>query len=106
MPELKHILIVSNGITIWTPRGRKCFAHCGSGEKRRLRDIFRRAERKVLAVMKRTHLSAKIGGNNIYSTVSHAVDAIHSNALTQCLESCPLLSVRLVDDAPHLAKKG
>ena len=44
--------------------------------------------------MKRTHLLAKIGGNNIYSTISHAVDAIHSSAHTQCLESCPLLSVR------------
>jgi MFS superfamily sulfate permease-like transporter len=107
MPELKHILIVSNGINDMDASGEEMLSLIVDRVRSAGYGIsFAGLNEKVLAVMKRTHLSAKIGGNNIYSTVSHAVDAIHSNALTQCLESCPLLSVRLVDDAPHLAKKG
>jgi hypothetical protein len=56
--------------------------------------------------MNRTHLLAKIDENNIYSTIPHAVEAIHSSSHTQCGEICPLLSVRFVDDMPqHPAKK-
>jgi len=60
----------------------------------------------VLGFMNRTHLLAKIDENNIYSTITHAVEAIHSSSHTQCGEICPLLSVRFVDDMPqHPAKK-
>ena len=48
----------------------------------------------------------KIQEDNIYSTISHAVEALHSSSHTQCRESCPLISVRFVDVAPQLAKKG
>jgi MFS superfamily sulfate permease-like transporter len=107
MPELKHILIVSNGINDMDASGEEMLSLIVDRVRSAGYGIsFAGLNEKVLAVMKRTHLLAKIGENNIYSTISNAVDAIHSSAHTQCLGSCPLLSVRFVDDAPQLAKKG
>jgi hypothetical protein len=60
---------------------------------------------KVLGVMKRTHLLERIGQKNIYSTIHLAVEKIHSSRQAQCLESCPLLSVRFIHDAPSFEKE-
>jgi hypothetical protein len=56
--------------------------------------------------MKRTHLLPKIEEKNVYSTIYEAVEAIHSSGHTQCKDSCPLVSVRLVNDSPHFKVKG
>ncbi|HYA41984.1 MAG TPA: SulP family inorganic anion transporter [Syntrophobacteraceae bacterium] len=94
MPELKHIVIVSNGINDMDASGEEMLslivdrvraAGCGIS--------FAGLNEKVLGVMERTHLLAKIEEENIYSTISHAVEAIHASGQTQCKESCPLLSV-------------
>jgi hypothetical protein len=55
--------------------------------------------------MERTHLLAKIEEKHIYPTIAGSVEAIHSSGKTRCLESCPLLSVRFVDDATRPGKK-
>jgi len=107
MPELKHILIVSNGINDMDASGEEMLSLIVDRVRSAGYGIsFAGLNEKVLQVMKRTHLLAKIEDRNIYSTISHAVEAIHSSGRTQCRESCPLLSVHLVDDAPHLQKKG
>jgi MFS superfamily sulfate permease-like transporter len=106
MPELKHILIISNGINDMDASGEETLSLVVDRVRSAGYGIsFAGLNEKVLGVMKRTHLLAKIQEDNIYSTISHAVDAIHSSSHTQCLESCPLISVRFVDDAPQLDKK-
>ena len=106
MPELKHILIVSNGINDMDASGEETLSLIVDRVRSAGYGIsFAGLNEKVLGVMKRTHLLAKIQENNIYSTISHAVDAIHSSSHTQCRESCPLISVRFVDEAPQLEKK-
>ncbi|MGO8945473.1 MAG: SulP family inorganic anion transporter [Syntrophobacteraceae bacterium] len=106
MPELKHILIVSNGINDMDASGEETLSLIVDRVRSAGYGIsFAGLNEKVLGVMNRTHLLAKIQEDNIYSTVPHAVEAIHSSSHTQCLESCPLISVRFVDDAPQLAKK-
>ncbi len=107
MPELKHILIVSNGINDMDASGDEMLSLIVDRVRSAGYGIsFAGLNEKVLGVMERTHLLAKIEKQNIYSSISHAVEAIHSSGHTQCKESCPLLSVRLVDDAPQVQKKG
>ncbi len=106
MPELKHILIVSNGINDMDASGEETLSLIVDRVRSAGYGIsFAGLNEKVLGVMQRTHLLAKIQEENIYSTISHAVDAIHSSSHTQCRESCPLISVRFVDDSPQLDKK-
>lgn len=106
MPELKHILIISNGINDMDASGEETLSLIVDRVRSAGYGIsFAGLNEKVLGVMDRTHLLAKIQEDNIYSTISRAVEAIHSSSHTQCLESCPLISVRFVDDAPQLAKK-
>ncbi len=107
MPELKHILIISNGINDLDASGEEVLSLIVDRVRSAGYGIsFAGLNEKVLGVMKRTHLLAKIGENNIYSTISTALETIHSSSHTQCGESCPLLSVRfVVGDTPHLAKK-
>ncbi len=106
MPELKHILIVSNGINDMDASGEEMLSLIVDRVRSAGYGIsFAGLNEKVLGVMERTHLSAKIEEKNIYSTISHAVESIHSSGNSQCKESCPLLSVRFVDDKPHFEKK-
>ena len=106
MPELKHILIVSNGINDMDASGEEMLSLIVDRVRSAGYGIsFAGLNEKVLGVMERTHLLAKIEEKNIYSTIYHAVEAIHSSGHTQCRESCPLVSVRFVDDTPHLQKK-
>ncbi|MFZ0927306.1 MAG: SulP family inorganic anion transporter [Syntrophobacteraceae bacterium] len=106
MPELKHILIISSGINDMDASGEEVLSLIVDRARSAGYGIsFAGLNEKVLGVMNRTHLLAKIGENNIYSTIPHAVEAIHSSSHTQCGEICPLLSVRFVEDTPHLAKK-
>jgi MFS superfamily sulfate permease-like transporter len=107
MPELKHILIISNGINDMDASGEEMLSLIVERVRSAGYGIsFAGLNEKVLGVMKRTHLLPKIEEKNIYSTIDDAVEAIHSSGNTQCNESCPLVSVRLVDDSPHFQVKG
>ncbi len=106
MPELKHILIVSNGINDIDASGEEMLSLIVDRVRSAGYGIsFAGLNEKVLAVMKRTHLLAKIEEENIYSTIYRAVEQIHAHAHTQCKESCPLLSVCFVDDSQQFEKK-
>lgn len=106
MPELKHILIVSNGINDMDASGEEMLSLIVDRVRSAGYGIsFAGLNEKVLAVMERTHLLAKIEEKHIYPTVAEAVEAIHSSGKTQCRESCPLLSVRFVDAPGHPGEK-
>jgi len=107
MPELKHIVIVSNGINDMDASGEEMLSLIVD----RVRSAgyvisFAGLNEKVLGVMERTHLLAKIEEENIYSTISQAVESIHASRHTQCRQSCPLLSVLFASDTPHLQEEG
>ena len=93
MPELKHILIVSSGINDMDASGEEMLSLIVDRVRSAGYGIsFAGVNEKVLAVMERTHLLEKIEENNIYSSISHAVESIHSSGHTGCNESCPLIS--------------
>ncbi|MFZ2446148.1 MAG: SulP family inorganic anion transporter [Syntrophobacteraceae bacterium] len=105
MPDLKHVLIVSNGINDMDASGEEMLSLIVDRIRSAGYDIsFAGLNEKVLAVMRRTHLYEKIGEKNIYSTIYDAVAKIHDMKHTQCKETCPLLTVCFVDDT-ELEKK-
>jgi MFS superfamily sulfate permease-like transporter len=107
MPELRHILIVCNGINDMDASGEEMLSLIVDRVRSAGYGIsFAGLNEKVLGVMKRTHLLEKIGQENIYSTIALAVEKIHSSRQAQCLETCPLLSVRFIDGAPPLETEG
>ncbi len=95
MKELRHIIIVANGINDMDASGEEMLSLIVDRVRSAGYDIsFSGINEKVMAVMKRTHLDAKIGVENMFPTMQEAVTTIHSRAHTQCGESaCPLLSV-------------
>jgi MFS superfamily sulfate permease-like transporter len=99
MPELKHLLIVANGINDMDASGEEMLSLIVDRVRTAGYDIsFAGLNERVLAVMKRTHLYERIGEKNIYSTIFDSVQAIHASGHTQCKLNCPLLSVSFVKD--------
>ena len=94
MPELRHILIVSNGINDMDASGEEVLSLIVDRVRSAGYDIsFSGINENVYAVMKRTHLVEKIRKDNIFPTMQKAVEAIHARAHTGCGEECPLFSV-------------
>jgi SulP family sulfate permease len=96
MPELKHVLIVGNGINELDASGEVLLSQLVSRLRERGLDIsFSGLNDNVLDVMKRTHLHEKIGEDRFFFSVAHAVEVIHDNV---CIGSadheCPLLHPR------------
>ncbi|MEM5786670.1 MAG: SulP family inorganic anion transporter [Syntrophobacteraceae bacterium] len=106
MPELRHILIVANGINDMDASGEEMLSLIVDRVRSAGYDIsFSGLNENVLAVMKRTHLYEKISEKNIFSSVYRAVERIHASGHTQCNESCPLLCVCFAEDSPEFRKK-
>lgn len=99
MPELKHILIVANGINDMDASGEEMLSLIVDRVRSAGYDIsFSGVNEKVLAVMNRTYLYEKIGADNFFPTMQQAVEIIHRREHTQCGENrCPLLSVCFVN---------
>jgi anti-anti-sigma factor len=95
MPELKHIIIVCNGINDMDASGEEMLSLIVDRVRSAGYDIsFSGVNENVFAVMQRTHLDAKISSENFFPTLQEAVRVIHSRAHTQCdRRACPLLSV-------------
>jgi len=100
-PDLKHIIIVSNGINDMDASGEEMLSLIVDRVRSGGYDIsFSGIKENVLEVMERTHLDAKIGDDNMFPTMHEAVSTIHSRAHTQCDEkSCPLLSVCFLEQS-------
>ncbi len=99
MPELRHILIVANGINDLDASGEEMLSLIVDRVRSGGYDIsFSGLNENVLAVMKRTHLYEKIGEENIFSTMHKAVEVIHARSHTHCGDgACPLLSVCFIN---------
>jgi anti-anti-sigma factor len=93
--NLKHIIIVSNGINDIDASGEEVLSL--------LVDRIRSAgigislsgvNESVMKVFERTHFKEKLGGSNIYSTMERAINAIHEEIHKgSSEEACPLVTV-------------
>ena len=99
--ELRHILVVSNGINDMDASGEEMLSLIVDRLRSGGLDIsFSGLNENVLAVMKRTHLYEKIGEENFHPSRHKAVEAIHARAHTMCPEEqCPLTTVCLLDES-------
>ncbi|MBF0469299.1 MAG: SulP family inorganic anion transporter [Desulfamplus sp.] len=90
--NLKHILIVSNGINDIDASGEEVLSLMIDNIRSAGMDIsFSGVNESVYKVFERTHLLAKIGTDHIYPTMVKAVCAIHPDTHDKAYESsCPL----------------
>ncbi len=95
MPELRHIIIVANGINELDASGEDMLSTLidrlrGQGYEISLTGT----NDHVMDTMKRTYLYYKIGENNLYRNVAAALEDIHAKAHENSDEKvCPLLKV-------------
>ena len=96
MPELKHILIVGNGINEIDASGEDMLSLIIGRMREAGYDIsLTGLNDHVRAVLKRTHLYEKIGEEHLYGNVANAVKNIHSKTHKESDEEhCPLMEVR------------
>jgi anti-anti-sigma regulatory factor len=99
MPELRHIVIVASGINDMDASGEEMLSLILDRVRSMGYDLsLVGVNENVLGVLKRTHLREKIGESNIFSTISAAVDTIHTRAHTRCAQGqCPLQSVCFIE---------
>jgi MFS superfamily sulfate permease-like transporter len=95
MPNLRHILVVANGINDIDASGEDTLSLIVDRVRSAGYDIsFSHIKENVLEAMKRTHLLAKIGEDHIFPLASVAIGAIHEAAHRDSEEeSCPLVTV-------------
>jgi len=93
MPELKHVLIVGYAISELDASGEVTLSVLVSRLRSTGYDIsFCGLNDHVLAVMHRTGLYEKIGGDHFFSNVSEAVQVIHSaSCANEPGATCPLI---------------
>ncbi len=95
MPNLRHILVVANGINDIDASGEDTLSLIVDRVRSAGYDIsFSHIKENVLEAMKRTHLLAKIGEDHIFPLASVAIGAIHEAAHRDSEEeACPLVTV-------------
>jgi MFS superfamily sulfate permease-like transporter len=93
--ELKHIVIVANGINDIDASGEETLSLLVDRIRSAGVDVsLSGVNEAVMQVLKRTHLDAKIGDDHIFPTLEHAVDRIHEATHRGGHEiECPLKSV-------------
>lgn len=98
MPELKHVLIVCNGINEIDASGESTLALLVGRLREAGYDVsFSGIPDSMVDVMRRTHLYEMIGDKNIFGNVALAVDRIYEKTHKDTDETdCPLLEVQLV----------
>jgi len=94
LPELRHILLVANGINDMDASGEDVLALTVDNVRAaNIEFSVSGVKENVLALMKRTHLYEKIGEENIFPTQVAAIKAIYDAAHKGTDEAkCPLLS--------------
>jgi SulP family sulfate permease len=99
MPELRHILVVSNGINDMDASGEDALSLIVDRVRSAGYEIsFSHIKENVLETMKRTHLLAKIGEDHVFPLASTAIAAIHQHAhFDSDEEACPLVTVCPLD---------
>lgn len=92
--EVKHIVIVSNGINDIDASGEEALSLLIDRVRSRGVDIsLSGINESVINVLKRTHFIAKIGEDHIYSTMDKAIEAVYDKTHTNMdeKENCPLI---------------
>jgi SulP family sulfate permease len=90
--ELRHVLIVGNGINEVDASGEVMLSFLVSKVRSLGMDIsFSGLNDSVLDVFRRTHLYEKVGADHFYSSVAQAVTQIHRGTCLGSDEECPLL---------------
>ncbi len=99
--ELKHIILVSNGINDIDASGEEALSLLvdrirSAGVEISLSGV----NEAVMTVLKRTHLPEKIGESHIFATMEKAINSVHAEAHRESREEiCPLLTeCRLVEN--------
>lgn len=94
-PKLKHILLVCNGISDMDASGEESLSLLVDRTRSAGIDFsLSGVNRSVMAVMKRTHLLAKIGEDHVYPTTNMAIYAIHDQTHSgEEEDACPLITV-------------
>jgi MFS superfamily sulfate permease-like transporter len=93
--DLKHIVIVANGINDIDASGEETLSLLVDRIRSAGVDVsLSGVNEAVMQVLKRTHLDAKIGDDHIFPTLEHAIDRIHEATHRGGHEiECPLKSV-------------
>ena len=93
--DLKDIVIVANGISDMDASGEEALSLLIDRVRSAGVNIsFSGVNEVVMEVFKRTHLLEKIGRENIYPTMEHAVCAVQEHAHLESTEKdCPLITV-------------
>ncbi len=101
MPELRHILIVGNGINELDASGEDMVSLLVDRIRESGYDIsFSGLNDQVLDAMKRTYLYEKIGEDHLYRNATRAIESIHERAhLNSNEEICPLKEVVKIDSS-------
>jgi SulP family sulfate permease len=99
--ELKHIILVSNGINDIDASGEEALSLLVDRIRSAGVDIsLSGVNEAVMTVLRRTHLPEKIGESHIFATMEKAINAVHTEAHRESRETiCPLLTeCRLVEN--------
>jgi len=93
--DLKHIVIVSNGINDIDASGEEVLSLLVDRVRSAGIDIsLSGVNESVIKVLKRTHFPEKIGEDHIYSTMEKAISAIYNEThMDGREETCPLMTV-------------
>ncbi len=100
MPELRHILLVANGINAMDASGEEVMSLVVDNVRSAGHDFsISGVKEDVLLLMKRTHLYEKIGDDHIFPTQAAAIAAIFDKAHKGSDEKeCPLVTVCPLDE--------
>ncbi len=95
MPELKHVVIVGNGINELDASGEDMLSHLTDRLREAGYDLsISGLNDHVLDTMRRTYLYYKIGEDHLFRNANRAISAIHASAHKDSDEKrCPLLEV-------------
>ena len=93
--ELKHFIVLANSINDMDATGEEALSLIIDRIRSAGLDIsFCGVNRYVMAVLKRTHLLAKIGEDHLYSTIDQALKEVHKKTHSGAEEElCPLTTV-------------
>lgn len=93
--ELKHIILVSNGINDIDASGEETLSLLVDRVRSAGIEIsLSGVNEAVMQVLQRTHLPAKIGERYIFATMEKAINAVHAESHHDSREAtCPLLTV-------------
>jgi anti-anti-sigma factor len=93
--KLKHILLVCNGISDMDASGEESLSLLVDRTRSAGIDFsLSGVNRSVMAVLKRTHLLAKIGEDHVFPTTNMAIYAIHDQTHSgEDEDACPLITV-------------